>query len=170
MSGRLIALVAAILSASSVVPFAKSKPSIQGVWRVIEVTTTGPDGFHNREPQPGLFIFTRRHYSIIRDGSREVRPTVTDPNNITAAEALAIFGPLMAQSGSYEVTDTTLKVTPMVAKVPPPNGRYGGSNSWTFKVGGDTLWLTQLDDLKERLAGLGGKTPNPMTLRLIRVE
>ena len=153
--------VVAVFALYGGVALGQSTPSIQGAWRLAEV---------NKSPQPGLYVFTEKHYSIMWDTSREVRPSISDPANITAAEALATFGPFMAQSGTYEATGTTLRVTPIVAKVPPPNGKYGGSNRWTLKLDGDMLWLTQIDDLRERLTGTAGKTPNPTTVRLVRVE
>ena len=39
--------------------------SVVGVWRVSELTTTGPDGKTNPEAQPGLLIFTTRYYSSL---------------------------------------------------------------------------------------------------------
>ncbi len=32
-------------------------PHVEGVWRVVEVTTTGPGGTTDRNPQPGLYFF-----------------------------------------------------------------------------------------------------------------
>jgi hypothetical protein len=155
---------------TSVTLVGQSKASIQGVWRVVEVTTTGPHACVNKNPQPGLYIFTAKHYNILRDTSREVRGTVNDLSRITAEEALATFGPLMAQSGTYEVSGSVLRGMPIVAKVRPAEGKYGASNTRSFKIDGDTLWMTQLDDLKERLSNSTGAVTNPTTVRLVRVE
>jgi hypothetical protein len=38
--------------------------SILGVWSVAEVTTTGPNGVQKMNTQPGLRMYTRRHYSV----------------------------------------------------------------------------------------------------------
>ena len=46
----LMALVGAPLLSQS---RAASEPTIQGVWRVTEVTTTGKDASTNKSPQPG---------------------------------------------------------------------------------------------------------------------
>src|SRR5215472_18806075 len=59
----LIALVGASLFSHS---GAASQPTIQGVWRVTEVTTTGKGAATNKSPQPGLYIFTAKQYSLVR--------------------------------------------------------------------------------------------------------
>src|SRR4030095_14440472 len=59
----LMALVGAPLFTQS---GAASQPPLQGVWRVTEVTTTGKDAATNKSPQPGLYIFTAKHYSLVR--------------------------------------------------------------------------------------------------------
>ena len=51
----LMALVGAPLLSQS---RAASQETIQGVWRVTEVTTTGPNASTNKSPQPSLYIFT----------------------------------------------------------------------------------------------------------------
>jgi hypothetical protein len=87
----------------------QSKPSIQGVWRVVERTTTGPSGTTNRNPQPGLYIFTGKHYSMMTDTSekpREVVPVPPAGAKLTDKEMLTLFRdvqPVIANSGTYEV-------------------------------------------------------------------
>src|SRR5215813_2398588 len=56
----LIALVGASLFSHS---GAASQPTLQGVWRVTEITTTGPNASKNGSPQPSLYIYTAKHYS-----------------------------------------------------------------------------------------------------------
>jgi hypothetical protein len=55
----------------------QSKPSIQGVWRIAEVITTGPTAGTNKNPQPSLFIFTAKHYSLMRILGDKPRAVVT---------------------------------------------------------------------------------------------
>jgi hypothetical protein len=161
---RKLFVVVAVLALTSLSLLAQSKPSIQGVWRIAEVTTTGPNAYTNKSPQPGLYIFTAKHYSLVRDTAREVRPAIKDITNPTAAEALATFNPFQGQAGTYEVSGTTLKVTPAVAKVPPASGKYGTTASYSLKMQGETLWLTQV------LGNRGTPVANPGTIRLTRVE
>jgi hypothetical protein len=167
---RFPVVIVGVLALAEVVALGQAPPPIRGVWRVVEVTTAGPNASINASPQPGLFIFTEKHYSIMRDTSPGVRPSVSDPANITASEALAVFGPFMAQSGTYELAGETLRVTPMVAKVPPANGKYGASNTWSVRLHADALWLTPTDGLRERLTGSRATIANPTTVKLLRVE
>ena len=155
--------VVAVVAVGSVLVVAQSKPSIQGVWRVVEVTTTGPNASTNTSPQPGVYIFTAKHYSLVRDTASEVRPGIKSAANITPAEALATLNPFFAQSGTYEISGSNLITTSIVALRPPAQGKYGGTNTWSFKMQGDTLWMTQT---------LARQTPvaNPVTIRLTRIE
>ena len=53
-------LCGAVLSAQEA-----AKQSIEGVWKVSEIVVTGAGASTISSPQPGLFIFTRGHYSIM---------------------------------------------------------------------------------------------------------
>jgi hypothetical protein len=143
-------VVAAVLTVSSVVGLAQSKPSIQDVWRAAEVTVTNPNpggfpkGTHTNV-QPGLFIFTAKHYSIVTDTAAKPRPTVPFkvPEKPTAEELQAAWGPLQANSGTYEVTGTTLTLRPIVAKAPA--FQSGGHARYTIKLDGNNLWLMAVE-------------------------
>ena len=52
--------------------FAQTNP-LQGVWKVTEVTTTGPNA-SKRAAQPGFYILTGKHYSIVTVNSDQPRP------------------------------------------------------------------------------------------------
>ena len=98
----LMALVSAPLLSQS---RAASQPTLQGVWRVTEVTTTGPNASTNKSPQPSLYIYTAKHYSLIRVNGTKARPDLPeDPTKATAAQLLANWGPsgFAAQAGTYE--------------------------------------------------------------------
>ena len=130
-----------VLFVALAVPMAgQSKPSIQGVWRAVELTippSSAPAaGIDNRaaarqDPfgafsegthtalQPELMIFTGKHYSRHRHRS----PTPSDdrlqnPGKPTLEELQAEWGPFVANAGSYEVSGTTLTLHAMVAKNP----------------------------------------------------
>src|SRR5262249_24988253 len=45
---------------------AQSRPTVQGAWRLAEVRTTGPAASSNANPQPSLYLFSAKHYSITR--------------------------------------------------------------------------------------------------------
>jgi hypothetical protein len=146
---------------------AASEPTIQGVWRVTEVTTTGKDASTNKSPQPGLYIFTGRHYSLVRVTASTARPDLgpEDYPKATAAQLLALWGPsaFAAFSGTYELAGGKLTTRPVVARSPRPMAPGAFSTS-SYKLDGKTLTITQ-----ER--GFDGKpVANPTTLKLTRIE
>lgn len=155
---RNTALVA-VLVAVALVPrssFAQASPTIQGAWRIVEVTTTGPDGSTNTSPQPSLLLFTDSYYSIVRVTSAEARPPFEDPANVTPEEALAVWGPFQAQAGTYETADESLTLRSQVAKNPSVM-MPGAAFVFSFRLEGDTLTVIS-----------AGETPT--TLRLQRVD
>jgi hypothetical protein len=164
-------IVVAVLTLSGVVGLAQSKPSIQGVWRRAEVTVTNPNpapgafpkGTHTNV-QPGLLIFTAKHYSSANDVGAKPRPKT--PFKVdgkpTAEEMLAAWDPFQANSGTYELTGTTLTVRPIVAKNPVLQA--GGSIRYTVKHDGNNLWLTAIEN------SATGKFANAATVKYTRVE
>jgi hypothetical protein len=159
----LMALVGAPLFAQS---GADSQSTIQGVWRVTEVTTTGPNASTNSSPQPSLYIFTPKHYSLIRVNGTTARPhlPVDQEQAATAAQLLAVFGndALTAQSGTYEVADGKLTTRALVARGTAPMASAAFTTS-SYKLDGKTLTITS-----ERNGA--GPVANPTTWKLTRVE
>jgi hypothetical protein len=158
----LMALVGAPLLSQS---RAASEPTIQGVWRVAEVTTTGPTASTNKSPQPSLYIFTARHYSLMRVNGTTARPDLPQDQvaKATAAQLLAVYGTaLSAQSGTYELAGGKLTTRPVVAKntfgMAP-----GASFTASYKLDGKTLTITS-----ER--NPAGPIENPTTWKLTRIE
>ena len=82
-----------------------TRESIQGVWRVVEATITGPGArtisFGDR---PNLTIITARHYSRVEVQADEPRPILTDVAKASADELRAVWGPFVSEAGTYEVT------------------------------------------------------------------
>jgi len=56
----LMVLCTTIVSAQS-----STKKSIEGVWKVTEIVVTGEDASNVPSAQPGLIIFTQKHYSVM---------------------------------------------------------------------------------------------------------
>jgi len=145
---------------------AASEPTIQGVWRVTEVTTTGKDAATNKSPQPGLYIFTPKHYSLVRVTATTARPDLgpEDYPKATAAQLLALWGPsaFAAFSGTYELAGGKLTTRPLVARSPRPMAPGAFSTS-SYKLDGKTLTITQ-----ER--NVAGPVANPTTWKLARID
>jgi hypothetical protein len=157
----LLSLIVMAMSTASIAqaPIAK----LQGVWKVVEVKTTGPNAATYANPQPGLVIFTAKHYSIMRVLSSEPRPDPpADTSKATAAELLAVWGPLQANTGTYEIAGDKLTMHPMVAKNPAVMAS-GVKQVSSIKLEKDTLWVTAV-------SGPAGPATNPDTWKLTRLE
>ena len=65
--------------------------SIQGVWRTVEVTMTGPSArtITIPRPRPNLTILTARHDSQIHDDAETPRPVLADATKASADELRA---------------------------------------------------------------------------------
>lgn len=166
-----ILVVVAVLGLTSVFLFAQSKPSIQGVWRVVEVTITNPNpapgllpkGTHTNL-QPSLLIFTGKHYSSITDTAAKPRPTggFKVAGKPTAEEMQSQWGPFGANAGTYELSGTALTRRASVAKNPAnQNGKIVTRS--TIKLDGNNLWIITTE-------GPTGKVENPTTVKYVRIE
>ena len=102
--------------------------SLKGAWRVVEVT--GTDGKVNAKPEPGLYIFTDRHYSIMR----VTQPRAAMPEKPTETDQLAAFVPFVANAGTYEIKGMQLMTRPLVAK--NPNVMTGKGGAFDVKMEG----------------------------------
>lgn len=170
MIARIFVVVAAIVL-TGLSLLAQSKPSIQGVWRPVEVTITNPStqpglltkGTHTNL-QPGLLIFTGKHYSSVIDTAATARPTTgfKVAGKPTADEMQAQWGPLGANAGTYELTGTTLTRRAIVAKNPANQHQKIVTRS-TIKLDGNNLWITTTENVT-------GKIANPSTVKYVRVE
>jgi len=162
---KMLAAVFTVVLLSSPGNAGQVKPtSIQGVWRAVEVTLTGPGArtiaFTER---PNLTIFTARHYSRVEVQADGPRPIPADVAKASADELRAAWGPFVAEGGTYEVTNgNLLTVRPIAAKNPAVMGP-GVFITYSYKLEGDTIWLTQQRNQN-------GPFPNPVTFKSVRVE
>ena len=138
--------------------------SIQGVWRIVEATVTGPGArtisFAER---PNLTIITGKHYSRVEVQADGPRPILADVAKATADELRAVWGPVVSEAGIYEVTSGGLvTMRPIASKNPAVMGP-SVFITYSYKLDGNTLWLAQQRNQN-------GPFANPFTLRLVRVE
>jgi hypothetical protein len=101
-----------------------ARESIQGVWRVVEATITGPGArtiaFADR---PNLTIITARHYSRVEVQADGPRPILADVGKASADELRAAWGPFVSEAGTYEVTPGGLiTMRPIASKNPAVMG------------------------------------------------
>jgi hypothetical protein len=134
---------------------------LEGAWKTVEVDITGPNAVTLTNLQPGLWIFTKNHYSIMQVTSSEPRPELPQ-QNATDAQRIAAWGPFNAQSGTYEVKGTTFTLHPILDK--DPAGMAPGSfSTLDFKIEGKTFTMTTK-------ANQNGPYANPMRVKMVRVE
>jgi hypothetical protein len=169
-----------------VLPAGQTKPSIEGVWQLVELTvpaSTGPttteagnraasrqdpfgafrDGTHT-SLQPGLAIFTGKHYSRTTDTAAQPRPTIDYKisGKPTLEELQSRWGPFVANAGTYEISGAILTLRALVAKNPAAQDEKNFTRL-TVKLDRDGLWLTPVENE-------AGQIPNPVTSKYIRVE
>jgi len=141
-----------------------ARGSIQGVWRIVEATITGPGArtlaFGDR---PNLTIITASPYSRVEVQADGPRPIVADVAKASADELRAAWGPFVAEAGTYEVTPGGLiTMRPIASKNPAVMGP-GVFITYAYKLEGDALLLTQQRNQN-------GPFATPFTLKLVRVE
>ena len=137
--------------------------SIQGVWQTVEVTMTGPAARTITQIPPNLTILTARHYSRINIDAEAPRPILADVTKASADELRAVWGPFVGEAGTYEVTTGNLiTMRPIAAKNPAVMGP-GVFITYTYKLDGDTIWVTQQRNQH-------GPFANPVTIKAVRIE
>jgi hypothetical protein len=123
-----------------------------GAWKVTEIAD--PNASPNTTPQPGLYIFTRQHYSFARINGTGPLPEYPSNDKATDADKVAVFNALFLNSGTYTLTGNRLATKALVAKSAFAIG--GAGNQFEFTVAGNTLVLTQ--------------QPSGVVIRLVRLE
>jgi hypothetical protein len=129
MSRFLSAMLVTLALAAPSVRAEQTPNALKGVWKVVQ------DG-DNTSPLPSLYIFTDKHYTIIR--VLRPRPYYED-GTASDAEKLATFESFAANGGTYQVQGNRATIRPFVAK---QESAMRQDRGWTseFKVEGNSLW------------------------------
>jgi Lipocalin-like domain len=141
------AVAATVYSQSS----AASTP-LTGAWRVTEIPDA--NGKPNTNPQPGLYVFTRQHYSFVRINGTMPLPDYPSNDKATDAQKVTVFNQLYMNTGTYTVTGNKLATKAMVAK--SKFAMAGSGNQYDFALNGNNLVLTQ--------------RPQGAVIKLVRLE
>jgi hypothetical protein len=151
--------------------------AIQGVWRniarVIPATTTPGDRLDpfghvpvgtQTDVQPGLLIFTVKHYSRTTDIAVQPRPTTgyAIPGQPTLEELQARWGQFAANAGTYELAGDVLTLRVIVSKEPRDQAA-GGFARLRVQLENGILSLTPIERPEGRIAA-------GVTSRYARVE
>ena len=111
---------------------------LHGVWLV---TAFHPgDGSAAIDPsQPGLYIFAQGHYSAVFAPGREPRVAAATTFSPTPEEMVAQHESIIVNTGTYEISGSTVTFRPIIAKSP---GFVGGYQTAEFQTSGDVLTLS----------------------------
>ncbi len=138
------------------------RASIQGVWRTVEVTMTGPTARTISQIPPNLTIITAKHYTRINIDAEAPRPILADVTKASADDLRAAWGPFVGEAGTYELTTGIITMRPIAAKNPAVMGP-GVFITYSYKLDGDTIWVTQQRNQH-------GPFANPVTVKAVRIE
>lgn len=131
-------LVALAITVAATVSGQQPANPLLGAWRVTELTdANGTIG----NPQPGLYVFAKQHYSFVRIQGTRPLPDYPSNDKATDADKVAVFNALYMNTGSYTVSGNRLATVAMVAKSKFAMGGQG--NQYEFAISGNTLTLTQ---------------------------
>jgi hypothetical protein len=106
--------------------------ALVGAWKIVE-TRNGPF------TQPGVLVFTPRHYSLMVITSEGPRKQFADPAKVTPEEKAQAFDTLTAHSGTYQIVDGHIMFEVMIAKNP---NRAQRGDLGSFKIEGQTLTIS----------------------------
>ncbi len=161
MKTRLLWVICTVL-VPTISAVGQSKRGVfEGVWQAVEVTHVGAQGA-TIKPGPNLAMFSARHYSRIDVQTDKPRPVLSDVATATAEQLREVWGPLVAEGGTYELNDNLITMRPIVSKNPAAMAS-GVSLIYAYKVEGNTVTLTAQRDLH-------GPVANPFTVKLVRIE
>ena len=162
----LAALAATLLAACEPAQSPEApEPALEGAWSVVSIRVTGPDSAANTTVQPSVYLFGHTHYSMMRVTGNQPR-TLAAADSVTDAEKLAAYDSFVANTGTYEVADSTITIHPVVAR--SPNYMSGGSDKYHFRVSGDTLWLSNTGaDFKTMIGGQLVTPPGPLSATML---
>ena len=155
VSASLLLATVAALTAS------ESRADFEGVWRTVEVVVNGPKP-QTFKPRATLAIFHGKHYSRVEVHAEGPLPVLKDPVTASADELRAVWGPFVAEAGTFDLSGNVMTMQALVAKNPAAM-RKDATSVYTYQRDGDTLTLTQVGTHV-------GPSPSPVTIKLVRVE
>ncbi len=125
-----------------------AQTELNGAWTYVEVSGHTSEGDWEWKPvQPSLYLFMDGHYSIMYVMGSESRPLMADDatrEGITDEQMRSIFMPFVANSGTYQVTGSTLTTKPTVALW--PNFMEGGSAEFRYAIENGMLILRRSNE------------------------
>ena len=133
-----IALLASFAIVTAVQAQSHAANPLVGTWRIAEIADANKPPL--TEPQPGLYIFTPKHYSMVRINGTKPLPDYPSNDKATDADKVAVFNALYLQSGTYTLKDNILSIKALVAK--SAFAMTAAGNQYDVAISGNTLVLT----------------------------
>jgi hypothetical protein len=161
MNIRLFCLLGLILGSAITALGQSKRGSLDGVWQAVQVTLGGPQA-STVKPGPNLTIFFGKHYSRVDVHTEKSRPVLANPATATAEELREVWGPFVAEGGTFELTANLITLRPIVSKNPAAMAP-DVAIVYSYKLEGDTLTVTAQRDRT-------GPVANPVTVKLVRIE
>jgi hypothetical protein len=162
---KLIPVVAACVLVSAAVATQhltaqKQGTPVEGVWRIVE-QTINERTLSGETLGAGYHIYTAGHFAAVRESDVPPRPNLSaeQMEKATPKEIMAIYGPFVAQMGTYEVAGDLITERVLVAK--NPSNMAGQASTRRFRVEGNTLFTEPVK-----------RTPGArsIVLKFVRVE
>jgi hypothetical protein len=91
------------------------------------------------------------------------RPDIAEIGKATADELRTVFGPLLANTGTYDVSGDLITIHPIAAKFPVVM-KPGANEVYRFRIEGTMLTLQQVRNAR------GVSVESAATLKFVRVE
>jgi hypothetical protein len=120
--------------------------NVRGVWKVTELASRAPGAKWEVRTTPYLsqYMFMEKHYSYMYvpgEGPRKL--FAGDPNRPTDAEKVEAYNSLIAATGTYVLSGSTLKLYPVIMK--NPNEMIGKPLTYTVEFDGNALRMVIAD-------------------------
>jgi hypothetical protein len=120
--------------------------SLPGAWRIVRTSLTAGEQPSFRDyTQPGILLFTARHYSLMYVEGNEPRKSFRDPARPSDAEKVDAFDAFVAHAGTYLLEDSIVAMNIDIAKSPNLMGPQLRTTfaRFAYQITGDTLRLTR---------------------------
>ena len=146
----------------------KELTNIEGEWQIIKITQKNVSESTIDSSLYSIFIFTPRYYSMIWVMDSRSQYGFAERWNPTDAEKIERYNSFVVNSGTYEITDSTLTVHPIVARVPE---FMGGMLLCEYHVVEDTLLLNMIDEYSyDGIQAPWVANDNGLMLTLVRID
>jgi len=119
--------------------------SIIGVWNLISIVYVDGSDVTTIDPAlPGLFIFTKNHYSMTWMPLQKQQEDYADLWHPDDSEKVQSYNSIVTNTGRYKRSETELVTYVEVAKTP---AFIGGKAIYAFEIKEDELRLEILDNV-----------------------